>query len=65
MALLERAHRQHPTDRDLLTALISIAQDTRDFGTALWPPRELVILDPADARFRSLVSDLEKRQGHQ
>jgi hypothetical protein len=33
--LLERAHRQHPTDRDLLTALISIARDTGDFGTAL------------------------------
>jgi Flp pilus assembly protein TadD len=62
MALLERAHRQHPTDRDLLMALVSIARDTRDFGTALRPARELVTLDPADTRLRWLVSDLEKRQ---
>jgi predicted CXXCH cytochrome family protein len=62
MALLERAHRQHTTDRDLLMALVSIARDTGDFATALRHARELVTLDPADARLRSLVSDLEKRQ---
>ncbi len=62
MALLERAHRQHPADIDLLMALVSIARDTGDFGTALRHARELVILDPADARLRSLISDLEKRQ---
>ena len=37
MALLERAHRQHPPDRDLLMARVSIVPDTGDlaqrFGT--------------------------------
>ena len=56
MALLDGAHRQHPTDRDLLTALVSIARDTGDFATALRHARELATLDPADARLRSLRS---------
>jgi predicted CXXCH cytochrome family protein len=64
MALLERAHEQHPTDREILIALVSIAQDTGDFALALRHARELVTLDPADSRLRSLVSDLEKRQAH-
>jgi hypothetical protein len=34
MAPLEQAHRQHPTDRDLLTAVVSIARDTGDLTTA-------------------------------
>jgi predicted CXXCH cytochrome family protein len=62
MALLEHTYRQHPTDRDVLTALVSIARDTGDFGTALRHAREVATLDPADAQLRSLVSDLEKRQ---
>jgi len=37
MALLERAHRQHPPDRDLFMARVSIVRDTGDlaqrFGT--------------------------------
>jgi hypothetical protein len=57
-----RAHRQHPTDRDLLTALISIARGTGDFATALRDPLELVALDPTDMWLGSLASDLEKRQ---
>ena len=64
MALLEQARRQHPADRDLLMALVSIARDAGDFATALRHARELVTLDPADAQLRSLVSDLEKRQTH-
>jgi Flp pilus assembly protein TadD len=64
IALLERAHQQHPTDPDTLMALVSIARDMGDFGTALRHAWELIILDPADTRLRSLVSDLEKRQAH-
>ena len=62
MALLDEAHRQHPTDRDVLMALVSIARDTEDLGTALRYARELVTLDPADTRLRALISDLEKHQ---
>jgi Flp pilus assembly protein TadD len=61
MALLERTHEQHPTDRDVLMALVSIARYTGDIATALRHARELAALDPADARLRALVSDLENK----
>jgi predicted CXXCH cytochrome family protein len=64
LALLERTHQQHPTDRDVLTALVSIGQDRGDFAKALRYARELVLLNPGDARLRSLVSDLEKKAVH-
>ena len=64
MALLERSHQQHPTDRDMLMALVSIARDTGDFALALRHARELVTLDPEDAQLRALVSDLDERQTH-
>jgi cytochrome c-type biogenesis protein CcmH/NrfG len=63
-AMLEVAHQQHPTDRDILMALVSIARDTGNFAAALQYAREMVTLDPADTQLRSLVSDLEKRQPH-
>ena len=63
-ALLDRTHRQHPADRDVLTALVSIAQDTGDLAAALSHARELAALDPGDMRIRKLLLDLEKRQAH-
>ena len=62
MALLERAHQQHPTDRDVLLALVSIARDKGDPATALRHARELLLLAPADPQLRALVADLERRQ---
>jgi Flp pilus assembly protein TadD len=64
MALLERTHRRHPADRNVLLALVSIAQDTGDLATALSHARELAALDPGDMQLRKLLSDLEKRQAH-
>jgi Flp pilus assembly protein TadD len=64
MALLERAHGQHPTDRDVLIALVSIARNTENLATALVHARELAALDPADVQLQMLVLDLEKRQTH-
>jgi predicted CXXCH cytochrome family protein len=64
MALLERAHGQRPTDRDVLIALVSIARNTGDSTTALVHARELAALDPADVQLQMLVLDLEKRQIH-
>ena len=63
MALLEQTHQQHPADREVLTALISIAQSAGDIATALRYAREMVALYPADPQLRKLVSDLENRQG--
>jgi predicted CXXCH cytochrome family protein len=62
LALLEEAHRQHPADREVLMALVSIARDQGDFATALRHARALVALDPGNAELRALVSELEKRQ---
>jgi len=63
MALLERTHQQHPAERDVLVALVSIARDRGDLAAALRYARELVSLFPADMQFRATVQDLEKRQG--
>ena len=62
VALLERTHQQHPTDRDVLVALVSIAQDRGDLATALRYARELAGQYPADMQVRAMVMDLEKRQ---
>ena len=64
MELLENTHKRHPTDRDTLLALVSIARETGDFATALAHARELVALFPTDMQLRMLVLDLEKRQAH-
>ncbi len=61
MALLERVHQQHPTDRDVLLALVSMARDANDVSTALRHARELLTLAPADAQLRAMIVDLEKR----
>jgi Flp pilus assembly protein TadD len=61
LALLEEAHRQHPADRNVLTALVSIARDQGDFAAALRHARELLTLDPGNAQLQALVSDLEKK----
>ena len=62
MALLERVHQQHPTDRDVLLALVSMARDANDVPTALRHARELLMLAPADPQLRAMIADLEKRQ---
>ncbi len=64
MELLEDTHKRHPTDRDTLLALVSIAREVGDFATALAHARELAVLFPADMQLRLLVIDLEKRQAH-
>ena len=62
--MLERTHRQHPADREVLTALVSIAQDTGDLAAALSHARELAALDHGDIQIRKLLLELEKRQDH-
>ena len=64
MALLERTHQRHPADREVLTALVSFAQEAGDIAAALRYAREMAALYPADPQLRKLISDLEKRHGH-
>ena len=61
LSLLEAAHQQHPADRNIMTALVSIARDNGDFAVALRQARELLALDPGNAQLQALVAELEKR----
>jgi predicted CXXCH cytochrome family protein len=61
VTLLEQGHQRHPADRDILTALVSIAQHEGDFTVALRHARELSALDPENAQLRALVTDLEQK----
>ena len=61
MSLLERTHQRHPTDREVLMALVSFAQNEGDIAAALRYARELLILDPGNAQLRALAAELEKK----
>jgi Flp pilus assembly protein TadD len=61
LSLLEEAHQQHPADRNILTALVSIAGDHGDFAAALLHARELLALDPGNTQLRALIADLEQK----
>jgi Flp pilus assembly protein TadD len=61
LALLEEAHQQHPADRNVLMALVSIARDNRNFAQALRHTRELLTLDPGNAQLQALIAELEKK----
>ena len=61
LALLEQAHQQHPTDRSVLMALVSIARDQGEFTVALRHARELLTLDPGNAPLQALVAELERK----
>jgi tetratricopeptide (TPR) repeat protein len=62
MALLGRTHRQHPTDPDVLAALVSMARDQGNLAMALAYARALADLYPANPQIRATVLDLEQRQ---
>ncbi|WP_162180411.1 tetratricopeptide repeat protein [Methylocapsa aurea] len=62
MELLEQTHKRHPSDRDVLLALVSLARESGDLATALTHARELSALYPTDIQLRMLILDLEKRQ---
>jgi Flp pilus assembly protein TadD len=63
LALLEQTHRQHPADRDVLFALVSIARDAGNLDAALHA-RELVDHYPADPQFGTLLQELQRQQAH-
>ena len=62
-ALLERTHKQHPTDWDVLVTLITFERDSGDLTAALTYAQELAALEPSNPQIRALVDDLRKRLG--
>jgi predicted CXXCH cytochrome family protein len=63
MALLERTHKQHPTDRDVLVTLITLERDGGNLTAALTHAQELAALEPGNAQISALVDDLRRRLG--
>ncbi len=62
-ALLDRTHKQHPTDRDILVALITFERDGGNFAAALTLAQDLAGLEPGNPQVRALIDDLRRRSG--
>jgi Flp pilus assembly protein TadD len=62
-ALLERAHKQHPTNRDILVALTTFERDSGNLPAALTHAQELAALEPTNLQIRALIDDLRQRLG--
>jgi predicted CXXCH cytochrome family protein len=62
MAVLTQANRRQPANRDILLALVSIAQDSGNSAAALLYARKLAELYPGDMQARTMVLELEKQQ---
>jgi predicted CXXCH cytochrome family protein len=62
-ALLERTHKQHPADRDVLVTLIALERDTGDLAAALAHAQEMATLEPGNPQIRALIDDLRRRLG--
>jgi predicted CXXCH cytochrome family protein len=60
-ALLERTHKQHPSDRDVLVTLITIERDGGNLTAALTHAQELAALEPGNSQISALVDDLRQR----
>jgi predicted CXXCH cytochrome family protein len=62
-AVLERTHKQHPTDWDVLVTLITFERDSGDLTAALAYAQELAALEPSNPQIRALIDDLRRRMG--
>jgi predicted CXXCH cytochrome family protein len=62
-ALLERTHKQHPTDRNVLLGLIAFERDSGDVAAAITHAQELAALEPQNPQVRALLNDLRQRLG--
>ena len=62
-ALLERTHKQHPTDRNILLGLIAFERDSGDVAAAITHAQELAALEPQNPQVRALLNDLRQRLG--
>jgi Flp pilus assembly protein TadD len=61
VTMLEETDHRHPTDRDVLIALVTISCDTGNLSAALRHARELELLDPSNAALHALVTQMEKQ----
>ena len=61
--LLERTHKQHPTDRIILLGLIAFERDSGDVAAAISHAQELAVLEPPNPQIRALLDDLRRRVG--
>jgi Tfp pilus assembly protein PilF len=59
--LLERTHKQHPADLDVLVTLISFERDSGDLKVAMTYAQELAALEPNNPQIFALIDDLRKR----
>jgi Flp pilus assembly protein TadD len=64
LAALDRTHRRHPNDPDVLLALATIHRDAGNPAMALNYARHLLELDPQHGRVLQLVRQLESRAAH-
>ena len=62
-AILERTHKQHPTDRNVLLGLIAFERDSGDVAAAITHAQELALLEPQNPQIRGLLDDLRRRLG--
>jgi Flp pilus assembly protein TadD len=62
-AVLERTHKQHPTDWDVLVTLITFERDRGDLTAALKYAQELAALEPGNPQIGALIDDLRRRLG--
>lgn len=58
MTLLEQTHQRHPTNRDVLGALISFSQQKGDAQTVLRYAQELLALEPGNVQLERFVRQL-------
>jgi Tfp pilus assembly protein PilF len=61
--LLERTHKRHPTDRNVLLTLIALERDHGDLAAALTYAQELDALEPNNPQIRALIDNLRQRLG--
>ena len=61
--LLERTHKQHPADRNVLLGLIAFERDSGDVAAAITHAQELTVLEPQNPQVRALLDDLQRRLG--
>ena len=63
MTLLERTHKRHPTDRNVLLTLITVERNRGDLAAALRHAQELDALEPSNPQIRALINNLRQRMG--
>lgn len=59
--LLAHVHQRHPTNREVLVALATLSRDAGNVEKAITYAQALVALEPANAEYRSFLTDLRKR----